>query len=95
MAKVRPDGTKMIGFNAPDEMVEALDKISIRKWGKKNMTAVLYEAAAQYIEREELGPSPEVEDLFRRALKNREIVAEVAEALRQYEGRKPAKRTTG
>lgn len=91
MAKVRPDGTKMIGFNAPDEMVEALDKISIRKWGKKNMTAVLYEAAAQYIEREELGPSPEVEDLFRRALKNREIVAEVAEALRQYEGKKPGK----
>lgn len=95
MAKVRPDGTKMIGFNAPDEMVEALDRISKRKWGKKNMTAALYEAASQYIEREELGPNPEVEDLFRRALKNRDIVAEVAEAVHQYEERKLAKRSSG
>lgn len=85
----------MIGFNAPDEMVEALDRISIRKWGKKNMTGVLYEAAAQYIEREELGVSPDVEDLFRRALKNRDIVAEVAEAVHSYERLKPSKKPNG
>ena len=94
MAKVRPDGTKMIGFNAPLEMVETLDKIAIRRWGKKNMTDLLYEAVSDFIKRE-TDPTAVMEE-YRQALKGDPVfVAEVAEAVHQYESRNPSRKPRG
>ena len=83
MAKVRAGDTKMIGFNAPLEMVETLDNIAIKRWGDTNMTNLLYEAASQYIEKV-INPNL-IRDQIRQILREeREITkAEIAVQVRE------------
>ncbi len=83
-----------MGFNAPIEMAEALEKIRKQRGRGTTKTTLLEEAVRQFIERE-TNPAG-VAALFRQALReDPEIVAEVAEAVHEYEMRPGKRRRTG
>ncbi len=75
----------MIGFNAPIKMVEALDEISIKRWGKVDRSNLLHEAVSDFIERETNPLSDE--DRMAKILRERpQIVAEAIRIFHETEG---------
>lgn len=88
MATVRPEGKRNIGFNAPLDLIAALDKISMKRWKRIDRTKLLQEAVEKLIEREETGfTDDEAKEVIRQALKKEEMVAEVYEMISAYEAK--------
>lgn len=83
-----PEGTKMIGYNAPIEVVEELDRISMKRWNKLERSLLLKEAVDEFIKRE--NNPHKTADEIREAFK--EYPGLVCEAMNLYEAQKDQKK---